>query len=163
MLKPAILFEDALQKKNYGSWHNQEDMFYGDYNFKIEISEDTWKTHQFVSVDEAGEVLGYISYQIDRVTMSVNQLGIISYQKGNLQFLRDVKQVIRDIFYKYNFNRLEWVAHVGNPAVRGYRRFIKRYGGRECGYFREVARLQNGKLSDMITFEILKSDLKGVM
>lgn len=59
MLKPAILFEDVLQKKNYASWHNQEDMFYGDYNFKIEISEDTWKSHQFVSVDEAGEVSYY--------------------------------------------------------------------------------------------------------
>ena len=160
MLKPAILFEQALQQKNMENWHNQEDIYYSDYNSKIKISEDTWEQHQFVSLDKKGDIIGYITYKIDRASMSINSFGIISYDKGNTQFIKDVIQVIDDIFYKYNFNRLEWFAYVDNPAIKGYRKFIKRFGGRECGYYRQIGIMQNGKLGDGVRFEILKSDFK---
>ena len=45
-----------------------------------------------------------------------------------------------------------------NPAIRGYRNFIKKHGGRECGYYRQIARLQDGKLHDRVEFEILKEE-----
>lgn len=160
MLKPAVLFEQALQQKNMENWHNQDDIYYSDCNYKIKISEDTWEQHQFVSLDKKGDIIGYISYKIDRVAMSVSCLGIISYDKGNIQFVKDVIQVINDVFYKYNFNRIEWFAYVDNPAAKGYRKFIKRFGGRECGYYRQVSKMQNGKLGDGVRFEILKSDFK---
>ena len=130
MLKPAILFEQALQQKNMENWHNQDDIYYSDYNYKIKISEDTWEQHQFVSLDKKSDIIGYITYKIDRVSMSINSFGIISYDKGNTQFIKDVIQVIDDIFYKYNFNRLEWFAYVNNPATRGRNQDDRRWNGR---------------------------------
>ena len=55
-------------------------------------------------------------------------------------------------------NRISWKAYVDNPAVRGYRNFIKKYGGRECAYHRQIARLQDGRLHDMVEFEILAEE-----
>ena len=56
--------------------------------------------------------------------------------------------------------RRSWRAYVGNAAVRGYRNFIKKYGGRECGYYRQVTKLQDGKLHDAIVFEVLAEEFK---
>lgn len=58
-------------------------------------------------------------------------------------------------------NRISWFAYVENPAIRGYRNFIKKHGGRECGYYRQIAKLQDGKLHDSVCFEILASEFKG--
>lgn len=57
-------------------------------------------------------------------------------------------------------NRIEWWCYADNPAIRGYRNFIKRHGGRECGYWRQIARLQDGQLHDSVSFEILEEEFK---
>nr|DAE87766.1 MAG TPA: hypothetical protein [Caudoviricetes sp.] len=46
------------------------------------------------------------------------------------------------------------------PALEGYGKLVRRFGGRESGYLRQVSKLMDGKLHDSIIFEILKSDLK---
>ncbi len=54
MLKPAILYETELQKKNYESWYDTDNMYWhsGCGEFKILIYDDTSSRHQFVSVDK---------------------------------------------------------------------------------------------------------------
>lgn len=55
---------------------------------------------------------------------------------------------------------MEWWGYKDNPAIKGYRKFIKRFGGRECGYMRQTSKLMDGKLHDSVMFEILKEDIK---
>lgn len=56
--------------------------------------------------------------------MSADNFGIISF--GNhIEFARDVYKVICDLFEKHGMNRVSWSAFVENPAVKGYRNFIK--------------------------------------
>ena len=57
-------------------------------------------------------------------------------------------------------NRLEWTCYADNPAIRGYRKFIKLCGGVECGYRRQCVLLPDGKLHDQVRFEILKEEFK---
>ena len=57
--------------------------------------------------------------------MSADGFGIISFQKGNIEFAKDVYKVICDLFEKYHMNRVSWKAYVENPAIRGYRNFIE--------------------------------------
>lgn len=69
---------------------------------------------------------------------------------------------IIDVFlvWDYTDTILSWCAFVENPAIKGYRNFIKKHGGRECAYHRQVAKLLDGKLHDNVEFEILASEFK---
>lgn len=93
--------------------------------------------------------------------MSAERFGIISYKKNSIEFARDVYKAVCDLFEIYHMNRISWCAFADNPAIRGYRNFIKKYGGRECAYYRQVARLQDGRLHDSVDFEILAEEFKG--
>lgn len=163
MLKPAQLYKEQLQKENIKAWYKPENIFwngcYGDS--QINILDNNYDCHQFVSVDKDDNVIGYISYNVDWAAMSADRFGIISYKKGSIEFAKDVYKAICDLFKVYHMNRIQWCAYTDNPAIRGYRNFIKKYGGRECGYFRQVARLQDGKLHDCVDFEILAEEFKG--
>ncbi|MCX4352010.1 MAG: GNAT family protein [Lachnospiraceae bacterium] len=162
MLKPAQLYKEKLQEENIKAWYKPENVFYnfGTGNSQIDISEDNYGSHQFVSVDKDDNVIGYISYNVDWAAMSAYDLGIISFDKGNVLFVKDVYAVVKDLFEKYQMNRVSWFAFADNPAIRGYRNFIKKHGGRECGYHRQIAKLQDGKIHDSVEFEILAEEFK---
>lgn len=164
MLKPAQLYAEELQRKNTETWYKQENIFWngGSGDSTINLPEDNYYSHCFVSVNKNDEVIGYITYSIDWSTLSADRFGIISYDKGNMEFIKDLYKAICDLFEVYHMNRISWCCFVENPAIRGYRNFIKRYGGRECSYRRQIARLQDGKLHDSVEFEILAEEWKGV-
>lgn len=160
MLKPAQLYAEKLQEENIKSWYKPENIFWegGTGSSQIDIGEDNYNCHQFVSVDKDDNVIGYIVYSIDWQAMNADRFGIISYDKGNLIFVKDVYTVICNLFEIYHMNRVSWFAFADNPAVRGYRNFIKKHGGRECAFQRQIAKLMDGKLHDSVSFEILAEE-----
>lgn len=162
MIKAAQLYRDKLEQKQIESWYDLRNIYYSGWtgNQTTELPSDNYDSHHFVSVDKDDNVIGYISYNIDWVAMSANDFGIISFNKGNLEFVKDLYEVICNIFGKYHMNRMSWWCFVDNPAINGYRNFIKKHGGRECGYRRQVAKLQDGKLHDSVEFEILAEEFK---
>ena len=163
MLRPAQLYKEQLENKNIESWYKPENIYYhggtGEYSFNI--PDNNAQVHSFASVDKNNNVIGYIGYCVDWSAMSADNFGMISFDKGNLEFVKDIYKVICDCFKVYHFNRISWYCYADNPAIRGYRNFIKRYGGRECGYFRQYIKLRDGKLHDSVCFEILASEFKG--
>lgn len=162
MLRPAQLYKNELYKEYIKTWYKPENIFYTGWTGDSipEIPDNNYDKHCFVSVNKDEKIIGYISYSVDWVSMSAHNFGIISFDKGNIGFARDVFKVICDLFDKYHMNRISWYAYVDNPAMRGYRNFIRKHGGRECGYCRQVARLQDGKLHDSVQFEVLFSEFK---
>lgn len=157
MLKPAQLYKDQLLKEYVKTWYKPENIYYTGWTGDSvpEIPDNNYDSHHFVSVDKNNNLIGYISYSVDWVTMNADRFGIISFDRGNIEFAKDVYKVIRDLFEVYHMNRISWRCYVENPAIRGYRNFIKRHGGKECGYYRQIAKLQDGKLHDSVEFEIL--------
>ena len=162
MLKPAQLYEQQLQEENIKSWYSSKNIFWngGHGESIIELPEDNYDSHNFVSVDRNEKVIGYISYDVDWSAMSVSNFGAISFDKGSIMFAKDLYTSVCDIFEKYNMNRMSWWCYEDNPAIRGYRNFIKKHGGRECGYLRQYSRLQDGKLHDSVLFEILADEFR---
>lgn len=160
MLRPAQLYKEKLQVENVKSWYDPKNIFWNDGtgDSQIDIREDNYDCHQFVSVNKDDNVIGYIAYSIDWSAMSAARFGIISYRKNSIEFARDLYKVICDLFEVYHMNRVSWCAYADNPAIRRYRNFIKKHGGRECGYHRQVTRLQDGKLHDSVEFEILAEE-----
>lgn len=160
MLRPALLYAEQLKEKEIKTMYDIRYQYYngsiGTYINTLADSNDN--KHELVSVDENDNVIGLITYYINHCSLSCNGFGLISFDLGNLKFIRDVRQAIYDIFYKYNFNRIEWCCFEDNPHIRGYRNFIKRFGGVECGYYRQSNRLMDGKLHNSCHFEILRDD-----
>lgn len=162
MLKPAQLYIDQLTTADVATWYDMSSIYWhsGTGCTQINVSDSTHEIHQFVSVDKDDRVIGYITYSVDWCARSVYQMGMVSYDKGNILFIKDLLQCIHNIFHVYNLNRIEWYSYADNPAIDGYRKFINKYGGREVGMLHSVAMLMDGKIHDSVIFEILKSDIK---
>lgn len=162
MLKPAQMYEEQLNIKNINSWYNPENIFFDCWTGQsvIDLPEDNYNSHHFVSVDSKNKVIGYITYTVDWVSSSASGFGIISFDKGNVLFAKDVYTAICDIFDKYHFNRIEWYCYADNPVIKSYRRFIQKHGGQECGYLRQSKKLQDGKFHDSVIFEILNDEFR---
>lgn len=161
MLKPANLYAADLHIKFVETMY---DMKYKYYHFGTSsgiptIDDDNRWSHQFASIDNNGEILGYIMYGVNYETMSVPSFGAISFiPGGSITYARDLLQAIDNIFMVYNFNRMEWTCCIDNPAIRGYRNLCKRFGGREVGQLHQTIKLMDGKLYDTAIFEIMRED-----
>ena len=125
-----------------------------------EIPDNNYDSHHFMCVDNNCNRIVYISYSVDWVSMNADRFGIISFDRGNVEFAKDVYKAICDLFEVYHMNRISWFAYVENPAIKAYRNFIKKHGGKECGYYRQKAKLQDGKLHDGVEFEILANEYR---
>lgn len=158
MLKAAQLYVSELNAKMLEIWYDPEYVFCTRCNCCLSLSDNNYKNHEFVSVNKDGDIIGYISYKIDHEIRGANDIIIISFQKGNIEFIKDVHIAIYNIFNKFNINRVQWYCFADNPAIAGYRKFIKKYGGVECAYFRQDSMLQDGKLHDSVIFEILRDE-----
>lgn len=161
MLKPAVMYEKQLYERSLKCIYNPRYMYYfsGSGQEGIRLPNEQKFGRYLVSVDKDENVLGYIGYALDYETMTADQWGIVCFKEnGSIEFAKDVYQAIYDCFTKYGFERVAWYCYADNPALRGYKNFIKRYGGRISGYFRNCTRLLDGKLQDSVSFEIMRDE-----
>lgn len=160
MLKSAHLYHQELEMKMIDGWYKLENMYYHAYTaeYTPSLPDNNGREHHFVSVDNDDNVVGYISYHVDWQSMSAHSWGLITFQKGNLILIKDLYTVIRNLFEKYNMNRISWNCYADNPVIRGYRYFVKKFGGKEVGYLHDASKLLDGKLHDIVIFEILAKD-----
>lgn len=160
MLKPAQLYKQELQIAFQNTWYDDKYKFYhGSYCSTFQVSEDTYNSHQFVSVDKEGVVIGYIGYSIDRSTMSVYGLGIINFSDNKLVFSKDLYTALSDIFLRYQFNKLNFNVVQGNPIEKSYDRWINKFGGRIVGIYKQHTKLQDGELYDSKMYEIFRDSV----
>lgn len=164
MIKPAILYKDNILTKYAEVMYDPAYQYYFGYpsSWLPNIPDNTENGHYFVSVDKDNNVIGYITYSINHLSKSCFNFGLISFDRGNITLIRDTYQVVDDIFNKYNFNRIEWNCFADNPAINGYRNFIKRCGGREVGYLKQTNVLMDQKLHDSVLFELMKEEYKPI-
>lgn len=159
MLVPAILHKEDLEKKFLNTWYVPEYFYYYDDNPYIpEYENNPNSKREFVSINENNEVIGYFSYQIDRSINGAYNFGLISFDMGNIKFIRDIEQGVEDIFLKFGLTRMEWMCYADNPAARGYQKFVNRHGGIKAGTLRQVAKTMDNKIHDVYIFEILRED-----
>lgn len=159
MLEPAIKYRDQIDIVQYDIWFNDKYKYFnsGTYYGTMQIDDNTWDKHQFVSVLN-GSVIGYIEYNISREENHVRSLAIINFTDNKVTFGKDLSQALKDIFEKYNFRKLNFSVVVGNPIEKSYDKMIKKYGGRIVGTYKENCKLIDGKYYDEKLYEILASE-----
>lgn len=162
MLVNAKLYEQELQEIDRQYWYDLKYQFVNaaPWTKELTLEDGNAGCHVFVSIDpDTGEIIGAMGYEPDWIAKSVQGFFAPSYVEGGSPiFAKDLLQMIDDIFEKYHFNRMDWHCWADNPAIRGYRKFCKRYGGREVGVLRRKGRLLDGYLHDSVIFELLSED-----
>ena len=160
MLDFAIKYKEKLQEMFVNTWYKDK---YKYYHFTThcntpEFKDSTWDYHDYVSLDSQGNVIGNLYYRVDRVTENVSNLCIINFSDNEVIFAKDLLQVIKDIFEKFNFNKLSFSVVVGNPAEKGYDKLIQKYNGRIVGIKEKETKLFDGKYYDVKLYEILREN-----
>ena len=159
MLKPAIQYADVVPKMYQAIWFEDKYKYYN-YNsywhtFSIEDKTQDW--HEFVSINNKGEVIGYIHYYVNRVTLNCTNFGAINFT-DDPAFGKDLLQVIKDIFERFNFHKLTFGVVIGNPAEKSYDRLCAKYGGRILCVEKEETKLEDNKYYDVKRYEIMRED-----
>ena len=159
MIKPAILYKEELPKLYQQIWFNEKYKYYNYnsnwYTFSVEDNTRNW--HEFVSVDKEGKVIGYIHYYIDRMTLNCRSFGAINFTDNPI-FGKDVLQVVKDIFERFNFHKLQFGVVIGNPVEKTYDRLCAKYGGRILCIEQEETTLEDNKYYDVKRYEILRKN-----
>ena len=153
MLKTAQHYESDIVHLHEQTWYDPRYNYAraGSHSYDIRLPDNNTESHAFASVHN-NQVIGFIAYDIDLEARSAHDLFVESYDIGNLIFIRDCATAICNLFEIYRFNRLEWNCISDNPAIHGYRRFIRICGGREVGTFKNKIRLLDGELHDQVFF-----------
>lgn len=158
-------YQNEILRKMRETWFMENYKFYyannvySDAGF-VGLITDTLDRSQFVSVNKNNELVGYISYNIDRQANYVYNFEAINFTDNKIVFGVDIKEIIYDIFYVFNFNKIVFSVIVGNPIEKSYDILVKKYGGRVVGVYKEDLKLTDGNLYNRKTYEIMRDDFK---
>lgn len=156
MLKAAQLYSEQLKIKFLEIAYDKKYMFYNSgWSEEYKPSDDNWGQHEFVSL-VGNEVIGYIKYDINQRSNNITNMRIINFSDNKIAFSKDVLKVIKDIFFKYKYNKINFGVFIGNPAEKIYNKFIKKYGGKVIGTYKEETKLLDGNFYDLKVYEVFK-------
>lgn len=160
MLRAAQLYSEDLIYEFEKTWYEDKYKYYinGSTYEELDVGTDTNNSHQFVSVNTYGDIVGYIAYDVDRNTDNVNHLCAINFSPSKATFGADLIQAVDDIFMKFNFNKINFDVVVGNPAEAMYDKFIKMCKGRIVGTLKKHIKLMDGKIYDTKIYEITREN-----
>lgn len=155
----ALPYEAELKEKMRATWYDEKYKFYhNSWHDDINLKMDDWHKLSFVSVDSDDKVIGFINFEVDRITNSVCNVSIINFTNDKTIFGLDLHRAFNDMFIKFNFNKINFSVVCGNPIESSYDRAVKRYGGRIVGYHKAHTRLIDNKLYDTKHYEIMRED-----
>lgn len=158
MLVPAILHKEQI-KKEFQKHYYTTDMLYetgGIENWIPQIAEcpESWQ-FQYAIVDNNKKLIGYLGYSVDWYVSKVYNFGLFSFDRGNVLVGKDVFDKLEELVK--TFHRVEWRAVGGNPACRGYDRFIKKHNGNKH-ILKDSIKDKSGKYHDDIIYEIVSEE-----
>ena len=160
MLKPAQLYKEQLNKKYIETWYDKKYMYYqsSPVCYEIQIPDNNECGYNFVYVDENDDITGYFSYKINWISKNICNFGLISFKDNNVAFIRDVIKHIRHMLDDVGIQRIEFWAYKENPANRAYQKLVKKFGGAKVATLHNVNMLSDGRLHDMVIYEILREN-----
>lgn len=125
------------------------------FNFRIDNNDST--SIQFVSKTQTGEIIGFFSAYINSSHDYIENLDFINFSgRPSIIFSRDTKLFFDEIFINRKFRKITFYAIAQNPAVKMYRKLIKKLGGQEVGILKENKKLTDGQYYDEVIFEIFR-------
>lgn len=154
MLKPAILYKEAIENEFNKQLYTQDFFYYTGYDgatYIPDIKRDDF-VFQYAIVDK-DELIGYFSYSLNTISDTINNFGLYSFDRGNPIIGRDVIRKMKELVNSHH--RIEWHMVGGNPVKRHYDSFCRRYGGNVVK-LHESVKTPSGEYADEYIYEIVK-------
>lgn len=155
MLVPAILYKEQIEKEFAKRIYDDKFFFYSGYchNYFIpEIEASDYKRQYAIINYDDEKVVGYFTYTIDTNVKSIHNLGLYSFDEGNVLIIKEVFNELEKLLKEYH--RLEWNVICGNPAERGYDSFCQKHNGTKYIHH-DVCIDNHGELHNSAWYEII--------
>ena len=156
MLKPAILYKEAIESEFNAQLYTQDFFYYTGYDgatYIPEIKRDDF-VFQYAIVDK-DKLVGYFSYSLNTISDTINNFGLYSFDRGNPVIGRDIIRKMKELVSSHH--RVEWRMIGGNPVKRHYDRFCRRYGGNVVK-LHESVKTPSGEYADEYIYEIINGN-----
>ena len=157
MLKPAICYKAEIENALKEYFYTDDMMFYqGCVNsYLIEVSEKGKDGHfQYAVIGDGDKLIGYIAYTIDYYSSCAYNFGAFSFERGNPVMGRELFSILENLVNR--MHRVEFRAISGNPAIKGYDKFLERHKGiGEKHIFRDEFRDAHGKYHDVYLYDFV--------
>ena len=158
MLKPAICYNEAIENALKEYFYSDDMMFYqGCVNSYLIQIEDCGENgiYQYAVLGANGKLAGYIDYRIDYYSSCAYNFGAFSIDRGNPIMGKELFNLLEKVIH--DMHRVEFRAVSGNPAVKGYDRFLERH--KDIGtkhVFRDAFRDLKGDYHDTYLYEFVR-------
>lgn len=154
MLKPAVLYKDALLKK-------YEERLYSDEYFwmsgdgacnVLPTMEPRNGLYQWAIVDDKDNLIGYLSYQIEFTIDTVSHFEVYTFDEENPLVAKDSFEKMGELVRDHR--RIEW-GIVDNDRLKiHYDQLCEKYNG-NCVRLHQKARDVHGAYHDAYIYEII--------
>lgn len=157
MLKPAICYKEKIENALKEYFYTDDMMFYqGCINsYLIEVSDKGEEgRYQYAVVGRDNKLIGYIAYSIDFYSSCAYNFLAFSFDRGNPIMGKELFGVLESLVSR--MHRVEFRAISGNPAIKGYDKFLERH--KDIGkkhIFRDEFRDSNGKYRDVYMYDFV--------
>jgi len=162
MIKNGYLYKESLAKLYTERWYDPHYKwwFSGSAHWELELDSSDENRRHFVSINSKGEIIGHFSYRFDYESRNACNFGMILFDpKYKALFGRDILRHIDTLFNEWNCHSMVWQVIIGNPAEALYDKFIRHYGGRIVGTYKDDACIY-GKYYDTKAYQLLHSEYK---
>lgn len=157
MLRPAICYKEQIENEFKKYFYTNDMMFYTGSvdSYFSEISEDGENgKYQYAVVGSSEELIGYISYTLDRYSSCAYNFGAFSFDRGNPIMGKEMYDLLEKLID--TTHRVEFRAIEGNPAIKGYDAFLNKHSdiGKKH-VFTDVFKDANGKYHNDYIYEFV--------
>lgn len=164
MLKPAICYKAEIEAAMAEYFYTDDMRYYMCCNdsYVLDIRDEGKEGHyQYAVIGEKGNLIGYIGYMIDYYSSGAYSIGAFSFDRGNPVMGKELFTLIERLISQ--LHRVEFRAVEGNPAIRGYDRFLERH--KEIGkkiILKDVFKDTSGKYHDTYIYEFINPGEEGL-
>lgn len=160
MIDVANKYVDELKKKFFDTWGKEKYKYWQINGYDKgcpDVPETNYGEAHFVILNN-DDIIGYVSYNINRQTRCVWGFEAVNFSDNRILFGLSMFRILKNIFEKDGFNKINFNVAVGNPIEKSYDKFIEKYGGRIVGYYKDDIILSDGTLCDYKLYEIMRVD-----
>ena len=157
MLKPAICYKEQIENALKEYFYTDDMMYYtgwiDSHLISVDDSCENGK-YQYSVIDKENNLVGYITYSVDRYSSCAYNFGAFSFDRGNPIMGKELFDLLEKLVN--TLHRVEFRAISGNPAVRGYDKFLKKHSdiGKKH-ILKDVFRDASGKYHDDYVYEFV--------
>lgn len=158
MLIPAALKKEEIAKAFQKFFYTDDMMFETGslHNWSPDIQDcPDACTFQYAIVNDEDKLLGYLAYTVDWYSDIAYNFGMISFDRGNVIFGKDITNKIIELVEKHH--KVTWRMVGGNPVEKHYDKIIKKYNGNKF-VLKDAFKDREGKYRNDTIYEIIKED-----